>query len=126
MRTSLLIVLLTGSCVLTPVSVMKGDPHPNVAFVSPPGKSLSLRIAPDVPDKFTVPPRNGVRDVGVNAWRETLAAAFRNGFGKYFTIAKEGEPSDLVFEISRADLEFSPTAVSRGSVSGVQGQVIYQ
>jgi hypothetical protein len=119
--------MLAGACSFASLSVVKGNPKPNIVFANPPAKVLAIRLAANVPDAFEVPPKYGVRAVNVSAWHQTLTSGFQNGFGPSFTIAQSNEArTELVLEIVRAELEFSPTATSRGVVSGVEAHLIYQ
>jgi hypothetical protein len=107
--------LATGLCLAvacgghTKKSVAE-NPRPNLDL-QPTGRSLGLRIAPEVEDAFRAT-GTGIRPIRVAEWRQTLKNGFANAFGGAFALVAEGEPADLTIEVAEAELRTESAAVS--------------
>jgi hypothetical protein len=117
------VTLVTAGCAL---NVVKSTPRPNVVFKEPTDKILALKLTPDIQSEFQIPARNGVAGADVREWRETLSNGFQSGFRDYFKISSK-ENGDMILEISRADIEFAPTAVSaQTGVAAIEAHITYK
>lgn len=116
-------LLLLGGCVM---AVGQTSPRPNV-FVDGGGRTLALSIWNTVRDEYKVPSQSGLAPIDVKAWRTTLTAGFRNGFGGGFEIADSRHESDLTIELIEARLEVVPTAWNaEGDPVAVAAQVRFK
>jgi len=93
-----LVLPLLAACSATIPAV---NPTPNTALVRQP-KSLEIAFDPAVEDRFDIVVGNYT--VVVQAWHESLANGFRNGFRSAYP-AKQGTSPDLTLRIDKARLE---------------------
>ena len=54
-----------------------------------------------------------VSTIDVSDWRETLTNGFKAGFGSAFAIVDEGQPADLLFDLTMAELQFVQVAPAK-------------
>ena len=118
-------VLLSLGCVAAPVArIARSSPKPNIDL---PERNLALGLTLDegVKDAFKVPPRSGIPETEVTAWRATLEKGFQNGLGKAF---RTQEPkSELTLQIVEAELEFVPSAVNGyGQAAAAEAHLRYK
>jgi hypothetical protein len=99
------------------------NPKPNVVS---PDRPVKLEIASDIGDTYEIPSKNGMKKVKVVGWHGSLQKGFDNAFGK-----ESGAPSTMKVVLTRAELDFEPTAylVDRYGhnvgAAGAQAQVTY-
>ena len=124
---SALLATLLGSLAGCTLAVTRSNPRPNLPFSGQTGRTLSMTISPEIKNDFTVPKEPPIPATEVTGWRESITAAFKNGFGDAFKLVPEGSPADLRLELLRADLEWAATAVSgKGGVAAVEAHVTYK
>ena len=122
----LLLTSITAASACT-LEVQKADPKPNVVFAQPSEKRVGLRLASTIQNDAELPEKNGIRNVELHGWRETLSSGFENAYRSYFKVSAAGQPAEMVIEIARADLEFAPTAVSaQAGVVAIEAHLTYQ
>lgn len=118
-------VLLSLGCISAPVArIVRSSPKPNIDL---PERNLALGLTLDeqVKDAFKVPPRSGVPETDVTAWRATLEKGFHNGLGKAFRTQEE--KSELTLQLVEAELEFVPAAVNGyGQTVSAEAHVRYK
>jgi len=112
------------------VKVKETNPRPNISIdSSDTNTSLSLSIDDAIKDSFEVSVSKA--QVGlvssdtkmtVEGWRKSLEAGFQNGFKGFFKIEKSG--SDLIINITRADLSYPPTITYSASLVRKTGEVV--
>lgn len=112
-----LLVLLAG-CVsvesqMNAVKVGALNPRPLIDFDQS-KRSIALKIAPTIPDAFTVPQKDGVTAVPVSQWHLSLQNGFKNGPGQFFQ--KPTGKADYELSLVNVTLDYVPTAVlARGA-----------
>ncbi|TXK71967.1 hypothetical protein [Mesonia sp. K4-1] len=94
-----------------PLQVNLMNPNPNLDLIESKQKIILL-IDDGISNEFEIPEKNGVRPINVTEWHSSLKKGFENGFKDYYTIVENKENADLILELTRADLEFVPAAIS--------------
>jgi hypothetical protein len=116
------VILTAAGCSL---DIVKSTPRPNIIFKDPANKTLALKLTQEIQNQFQIPQRNGILGADVHDWRETLSNGFQSGFRDYFKVSSN-ESGDVVLEISRADIELAPTAVSNHGVGAIEAHITYK
>ena len=107
------------------MSVPLLNPKPNIDLDKS-SQSMRLDLGTQVSDAFEIPPQNGIRDVKVEHWHQTLVNGFVNGYGDAFALTTQSG-AGLSLEITEAQPELTPAAVSGYyGVVAAQAQVRYK
>lgn len=118
-------VLLSLGCITAPVAhIAKSNPKPNIDL---PERNLALSLVLDeeVKDAFKVPPRSGIPETDVTAWRATLEKGFHNGLGSAFRTKEQ--KAELTLQLVEVQLEFVPSAVNGyGQAAAAEAHVRYK
>ncbi|MCP4675329.1 MAG: hypothetical protein GY854_07450 [Deltaproteobacteria bacterium] len=118
--TAVLVVSLNGCA----ISVMKGNPRPNID-IDPSDQKLTIMLDDSIQNAFVIPRQAALAEVQVTQWRDTLVAGFNTGFGSYFNMVPSD--GDLVIQLVRTDLSFAPKAVTAEGISvAIAAQITFQ
>ncbi len=122
----ILITLLVLSCVVSGCSykINTLNPKPNIN-IDENQNAISILFSDKVIDSYSFPSKNGIGGATVEGWHQTLTNGFNNGFSDSFQI--ENENPDLTLKITRAEIEFSPTAVTHaGQVATFNAHIVFK
>lgn len=115
--------LITGCASL---KVEKMNPYPNLNIASS-DKILGLELSPNIQNNFEIPAKGGIKSASVAGWRDSLQNGFNNGFSDVYKLGSSASDSDLILKLTRADIEFAPSAVrADGTPVAIHVQILYK